>query len=110
MKQIKFCVKKTIKLLTLFLNDDIIKSNDSLRNILEVKKLRHWLIELRGNRSQESTAKSIGITRGAYANIELGKRNPSVTLAKRIGDTLNFDWTLFFEEKVVETKQKSNTA
>lgn len=85
--------------MTLFLNDDIIKSNDSLRNILEVKKLRHWLIELRGNRSQESTAKSIGITRGAYANIELGKRNPSVTLAKRIGDTLNFDWTLFLKKK-----------
>lgn len=110
MKQIKFCVKKTKKMLTLFLNDDIIKSNDSLRNILEVKKLRHWLIELRGNRSQESTAKSLGISRGAYANIELGNRNPSVTLAKRIGDTLNFDWTLFFEEEVVETKQKSNTA
>lgn len=72
--------------------------------------MRHWLIELRANRSQESTAKSIGISRGAYANIELGKRNPSVNLAKRIGDTLNFDWTLFFEEEVVETKQKSNTA
>ncbi len=45
--------------------------------------MRHWLIEIRGKRSQQSVADKIGISRGAYANIELGKRNPSVQLAKK---------------------------
>lgn len=111
MKQIKFCVKTTKKLLTMFLKDDIINSNDSLRRIKGVsKKMRHWLIEIRGKRSQQSVADKIGISRGAYANIELGKRNPSVQLAKKIGEALGFVWTLFFDEEVVVSKQKSNTA
>jgi len=72
--------------------------------------MRDWLIKKRGNKSQETTAKNIGISRGAYANIELGKRNPSVPLAKKIADHLDFDWTLFFEENVVDSKQNTHTA
>ncbi|NPC91183.1 helix-turn-helix transcriptional regulator [Bacillus sp. WMMC1349] len=72
--------------------------------------MRKWLIEHRGKRSQETIAKKTGISRGAYANIELGKRNPSVQVAKRIARELNFNWTIFFDENVVETKQKSHSA
>ncbi|MCA1215885.1 helix-turn-helix transcriptional regulator [Bacillus amyloliquefaciens] len=72
--------------------------------------LRKWLIDIRGDKSQQETAEEIGISRGAYANIELGKRNPSVKLAKRIANNFDVDWTLFFEENVVVSKQKSNTA
>ncbi|MBY0128277.1 MULTISPECIES: helix-turn-helix transcriptional regulator [Bacillus subtilis group] len=69
--------------------------------------MREWLISQRGNQSQKSVAQKVNISRGAYANIELGKRNPSVQLAKKIAQELNFDWTIFFEEDVVETKQKT---
>ncbi|TWJ84308.1 hypothetical protein CHCC20496_4310 [Bacillus licheniformis] len=72
--------------------------------------MRKWLIEHRGKRSQETIAKKAGISRGAYANIELGKRNPSVQVAKRIADELDFDWTIFFDENVVETTRESHTA
>ncbi len=69
-------------------------------------KKRVWLIELRGSRTQQEVAEMIGISRGAYANIELGEKNPSVNVAKRIATTLEFNWTNFFEDDVVETKQK----
>ncbi|MCM3754618.1 MULTISPECIES: helix-turn-helix transcriptional regulator [Bacillus subtilis group] len=72
--------------------------------------MRKWLIEYRGKHSQETIAEKAGISRGAYANIELGKRNPSVQVAKRIANELDFDWTIFFEEKVVVSTQKSHTA
>jgi len=72
--------------------------------------LRKWLIEKRGNQSQETIAKKVCISRGAYANIELGKRNPSVQVAKRIADELEFNWTIFFDNDCFETTQKSNTA
>ncbi|MEC1479212.1 MULTISPECIES: helix-turn-helix transcriptional regulator [Bacillus] len=72
--------------------------------------MRKWLIEHRGKQSQETIAKKVCISRGAYANIELGKRNPSVQVAKRIADELGFNWTIFFENDCVDTKQRSNTA
>jgi putative transcriptional regulator len=45
---------------------------------------------------QITVAQSVGITHGAYSNIECGKRNPSVPLAKRLGKLLDFDWTNLF--------------
>ncbi len=42
-------------------------------------------------------AKMVGITPGAYTNIELGKRNPSVKIAKRIAEVLDMNWTDLFE-------------
>lgn len=72
--------------------------------------MRTWLIKKRGNLSQEEVAKLSGISRGAYSNIEIGKRDPSVNVAKRIANVLDFQWTIFFDENVVETKQKVDTA
>ncbi|WP_078428800.1 helix-turn-helix transcriptional regulator [Alkalihalobacterium alkalinitrilicum] len=65
--------------------------------------MRQWLIDKRGNLSQEFVAAESGISRGAYSNIENGKRDPSVTVAKNIGKVLGFDWTIFFEDKCFET-------
>ena len=48
--------------------------------------------------TQKEVADSIGISRVAYTNIELGKRKPSVTVAKKIAEILNIDWTLFFKD------------
>lgn len=80
---------------------------DTKRNKSEVKDLeRKWLIEKRGHLTQHEAAELIGISRGAYANIEVGNRNPSVKIAKKIATALDFNWTNFFNEEVVETKQK----
>ena len=58
--------------------------------------LREWLIALRGNETQEQIAKKCGISQNYYCWIELGERRPSVETAKKIAETLGFDWTLFF--------------
>jgi len=68
--------------------------------------MRKWLIDLRGELTQEEVASRAGISRGAYSNIENGKRDPSVSMAKRIASVLDFDWMIFFKEDCVETKQK----
>lgn len=59
-----------------------------------------WLKELRIQKglTQEAVAKGSQMTRTAYGNIEVGKRQPSVRAAKRISTVLGFDWTRFFEE------------
>lgn len=58
----------------------------------------HWLAEIRGSRSQYEVAAKIGIAQSTYACIEVGSRRPSVSMAKRIGAALGFEWTRFFEE------------
>jgi len=50
------------------------------------------------NVTQEKLAKQVGISRTMIIEIENGKANPSVDVAKRIADVLGFDWTLFFED------------
>ena len=56
-----------------------------------------WLVELRGQRSQQKVADEIGIAQSSYASIEVGSRRPSVDMAKRIAAVLGFKWTRFFE-------------
>jgi putative transcriptional regulator len=74
---------------------------------LGVRKLRYWLVEKRNKfkLSQGEVARLAGIHRGSYTNIELGRRNPSVRVAKKIGAVLEFDWTIFFDKKRVEMKR-----
>lgn len=69
-------------------------------------KMRKWLVDLRGTLTQMEVALRAGMSRGAYSNIENGKRDPSVSTAKKIANALGFDWRLFFEEKCVEKTQK----
>lgn len=71
-------------------------------------KERTWLIEIRGNLTQDQVASIAGISRSAYSNIERGK-GLSVKMAKKIAKALNFKWQLFFEEKRFVMKQ-SKTA
>lgn len=60
--------------------------------------MRKWLVEIRGGTSQHKIADEVGIAQSTYASIELGTRNPSVKVAKRIGEVLGFEWTRLFEE------------
>lgn len=47
--------------------------------------------------THEYVADQSGITRQYYGMIENGERNPSVSIAKRIGKVLDLEWTIFFE-------------
>lgn len=47
--------------------------------------------------TQEYVSKLSNISRGYYTQIELGVRHPSVTVAKAVASTLEFDWQKFFE-------------
>ncbi|UHA74988.1 helix-turn-helix transcriptional regulator [Paenibacillus sp. 481] len=62
-----------------------------------MKQPRKWLIQHRGARTQIEVAKMSLIQRSSYSNIENGRRMPSVSVAMRIGQALNFEWTRFFE-------------
>lgn len=68
---------------------------------------RTWLIEIRGERTQEEVAQLAGISRSAYSNIENG-RGLSVKLAKKIAGALGFDWNIFFAEDRFDTNQSKS--
>lgn len=55
-----------------------------------MKAPRKDLINARKSKclSQKDVAKSVGISRGFYANIEIGKYNPSLDVAKSIAATV----------------------
>ena len=59
--------------------------------------MRYWLVQARGDMSQSKLAELAGIKQNTYSNIESGKRNPSVKVAKSIASVLGFNWTKFFE-------------
>ncbi len=69
---------------------------------------RIWLSKLRNQLgfTQEQVAELVGIKRAYYSMIERGKRRPSVDVAKRISNVLNFDWTIFFNQQCVESLPK----
>ncbi len=47
--------------------------------------------------TQSQMAEKIDISRSYYCKIETGDRTPSTGLAKKIAETLNFEWTKFYE-------------
>lgn len=83
--------------LTVELCHDIIKMSSGMTmterviDMVNLKKMR----EDKGY-TQKRLADETGVTRTAIANIEGGFSKPSIELAKKIGEVLGFDWTLFF--------------
>ena len=67
---------------------------------------RIWLKQIREakNIEQKEIATKAKITQACYSYIENGARNPSVNLAQKIAEILDFDWTMFFPSK----KKKGN--
>jgi transcriptional regulator with XRE-family HTH domain len=63
--------------------------------------LREWLKEIRVKKglTQSQVAKSCNISRSYYTHIEIGTKTPTVDVAKVIGQTLKFKWTLFFKDE-----------
>lgn len=68
--------------------------------------LRTWLKEMRLQRgfTQNAVAEKCKIERSYYTMIESGTRTPSVNVAKSIGETIGFDWTIFFNHNSNEMK------
>ena len=62
--------------------------------------MRFWLKEIRKMKklTQIDISEKTQIKQATYCNIENGRRDPSVSLAKRIGEVLHLNWTLFYEE------------
>ena len=61
-----------------------------------------WLKDLRtaSKMTQEEVAAIAGVNRATYTKIEIGRQKPSVSLAKRLGAALSFDWTRFYTEEI----------
>lgn len=70
---------------------------------------RYWLISQRNSKgfTQCIVARKCNISREYYTMIELGSRNPSPSVAQRVAEALEFDWTIFFEDKSNVTLLKS---
>jgi putative transcriptional regulator len=73
--------------------------------------LRKWLKEMRLQRklTQNDIAEKANIERSYYTMIESGARTPSVPVAKAIGETIGFNWTIFFDNYSNEVKQSDNS-
>ena len=65
--------------------------------------MRIWLADLRKAKgfSQYKVAELAGVSQSYYASIETGARGKplSVNTAKKIAETLEFDWTMFYENE-----------
>ena len=46
--------------------------------------------------TQDELAKKVGVSRSQLAMIETGNSEPSVKLAKKLGEVLETEWTKFF--------------
>ena len=64
------------------------------------EKMRSWLKTKRNNKglTQSVVAKMAGIDVTMVSKIELGERNPSVEVAKKIAAALDFDWVRFYQD------------
>lgn len=62
---------------------------------------RDWLIQIREakNLTRADMVERLKITQQAYNYIENNNRNPSVELAQKIAEVLDFDWTMFYPKK-----------
>ena len=72
-----------------------------LKGVIVIKL--KWLENLRGELTHQKVAERAEINRAYYTQIENGTRTPGVNVAKRIANTLGFDWTIFYDEEGNET-------
>lgn len=71
--------------------------------------MRTKMREIRLSRgfTQQKLAEALEIKRATYTNIETGKKNPSLALAVRIKNTLNYQSDdIFFIPKSSDSEQK----
>lgn len=63
--------------------------------------MRIWLKNIRKNKrlTQIEVAKMTYVDVTMISKLELGRRDPSVKLAKKIAEVLDFDWEQFYEDQ-----------
>lgn len=61
------------------------------------------------NLTQLQLSIECGCERSTIGKVEAGVITPSVKLAKKIGQVLNFDWTLFYKDEEEEEDEKNHT-
>lgn len=62
--------------------------------MVDFKRLR----KMHCGMTQQELADAVGVTVVHITNIENGKNRPSVKLAKKLGEVLDFDWKQLFDE------------
>lgn len=67
--------------------------------------MRKWLVSIRGGRTQAAVAYDTGISQSMYSAIERGNRTPCIKTAKKLGELLGFDWTMFYEDEEAPDNQ-----
>jgi len=62
--------------------------------------MREWLRAIRKMKglSEKAVSEAVGVAQPVYHRYEHGDGTPSVKTAKKVGDVLGFDWTLFYAE------------
>lgn len=73
--------------------------------------MRYWLMILRKQKglTQEKLATQVNVSRQMISAIEHNGRRPSVDLAMRIADVLDFDWSKFYIKEATD-KEISNVS
>ncbi len=63
--------------------------------------MRTWLKDIRAKKelTQQEVANAANVDVTMISKIEVGERQPSVKVAKRIAAVLGFDWTRFYEDE-----------
>ncbi|KYG89588.1 transcriptional regulator [[Bacillus] sp. KCTC 13219] len=63
--------------------------------------MRVWLKNTRMQKckTQSEVAELANISRSYYTKIELGLKTPTVEVAQKIAEVLNFQWVIFFENE-----------
>ncbi len=66
--------------------------------------MRTWLKDIRAKKelTQQEVANAANVDVTMISKIEVGERQPSVKVAKRIAAVLGFDWTRFYEDEYDE--------
>lgn len=67
--------------------------------------MREWLREIRElkGKTQGNVADFCGVTREFICQIETGNRGVKPSLAKKIAEFLDFEWTIFYANEGNET-------
>jgi putative transcriptional regulator len=68
---------------------------------MEVVILRTWLkdIRIKKDLTQQEVANAANVDVTMISKIELGERQPSVKVAKKIAAVLGFEWTAFYQDE-----------
>ena len=63
--------------------------------------MRTWLKDIRAKNelTQQEVANAANVDVTMISKIELGERQPSVKVAKKIASVQGFNWTRFFEDE-----------